>query len=147
VKKMNDKIAKDLKEAMLNGDKFKLSVLRMLKSALQLESINKKHDLSDDEVINVIKKQVKLRKDSILEYEKYNKLDEVEKLNQEINILDVYLPEEMSEEEITKIIDEVFLEIKPTSIKQMGMVMKEVSKKITNADMSLISKIVKERLN
>ena len=144
---MNDKIAKDLKEAMLNGDKFKLSVLRMLKSALQLESINKKHDLSDDEVINVIKKQVKLRKDSILEYEKYNKLDEVEKLNQEINILDVYLPEEMSEEEITKIIDEVFLEIKPTSIKQMGMVMKEVSKKITNADMSLISKIVKERLN
>ena len=75
---MNEQIANDLKNAMKNGDKFKLSGLRMLKSALQLESISKKHELSDDEVMNVIKKQVKTRKDSIEEFKKYNKTEEVE---------------------------------------------------------------------
>lgn len=143
---MNNKIAEDLKEAMKNGDKFKLSVLRMLKSALQLESINKKHDLTDEEVVAVIKKQVKTRKDSAAEYEKYNKKDEVENLTKEIAILNNYLPAEMSEEEIIKIIAEVFNEINPTGMKDMGRVMKELNAKITNADMSLVSSIVKEKL-
>ena len=79
-----DVIIKDMTQAMKEQDKFKLSVLRMLKSALQLEKINKKHDLSDDEVIAVIKKQVKTRKDSIVEFEKYDKKDEVEKLGKEV---------------------------------------------------------------
>ena len=144
---MNNKIAEDLKLAMKSGDKFKLSVLRMLKSALQLDSISKKHELSDEEVLNVIKKQVKTRKDSIEEFKKYNKMEEVAKLEQEIEILDAYLPEEMTEEEIKKVIDEVFAELKPTSMKEMGMVMTELNTKITNADMSLVSKLVKERLS
>ena len=144
---MNTKIAEDLKNAMKAGDKFKLSVLRMLKSALQLEQINKKHDLEDAEVIAVIKKQVKLRKDSITEFEKYQKLEEVASLSKEIAILNEYLPAEMSEEEVLKIIDEVFNELKPTSMKDMGGVMKELNAKITNADMSLVSKLVKERLS
>ena len=144
---MNEQIANDLKNAMKNGDKFKLSVLRMLKSALQLESISKKHELSDDEVMAVIKKQVKTRKDSIEEFKKYGKDEEVTKLEQEIEILNAYLPEEMSEEEISKIINEVFNELNPTSMKDMGRIMKELNAKITNADMSLVSKIVKERLN
>ena len=143
---MNERIANDLKEAMKNGDKFKLSVLRMLKSALQLESINKKHELTDEEVISVIKKQVKTRKDSIVEYEKYNKTDTIEQLNHEIDILNIYLPAEMSEAEIIKAIDEVFNEIKPEGMKSMGLIMKELNTKITNADMSLVSKLVKERL-
>mgnify|MGYP005791341097 FL=1 len=144
---MNELIANDLKNAMKSGDKFKLSVLRMLKSALQLESISKKHELSDDEVMSVIKKQVKTRKDSIEEFKKYNKTEEVTKLEQEIEILNAYLPEEMSEEEIVKVIDEVFNELNPTSMKDMGGVMKELNTKITNADMSLVSKMVKERLS
>ena len=144
---MNEQIANDLKSAMKNGDKFKLSVLRMLKSALQLESINKKHELSDDEVMSVIKKQVKTRKDSVEEFEKYNKTEEVTKLEQEIEILNTYLPAELSEEEIKKVIDEVFSELNPTSMKDMGGVMKKLNEKITNADMSLVSKIVKERLS
>ena len=144
---MNNKIAEDLKLAMKSGDKFKLSVLRMLKSALQLESISKKHELSDDEVLSVIKKQVKTRKDSIEEFKKYNKTEEVAKLEQEIEILNAYLPEEMTMEEISKVIDEVFNELKPTSMKEMGMVMKELNAKITNADMSQVSKMVKERLS
>ncbi|MCM1053780.1 MAG: GatB/YqeY domain-containing protein [Ruminococcus sp.] len=144
---MNERIANDLKEAMKNGDKFKLSVIRMLKSALQLESISKKHELDDSEVIAVIKKQVKSRKDSIAEYEKYNKAEEVENLTKEIEILNVYLPEELSEEEVKKIIDEVFTELNPSSMKDMGNIMKELNNRITNADMSLVSAIVKERLS
>lgn len=144
---MNEKIANDLKEAMKSGDKFKLSVLRMLKSALQLDKINKGHELTDEEVVAVLKKQVKTRKDSINEYTKYNKLEEVKNLEQEIAILNVYLPDEMSEEEIAKAIDEVFLELKPSSMRDMGSVMKVLNEKITNADMSLVSNMVKSRLS
>ena len=146
---MNIKIDDDLKNAMKEKDTFKLSVLRMLKSALQLEKIAKKHELDDNEIITVIKKQVKLRKDSILEYKKYNKEESVKDLEKEIEILSVYLPEEMSIEEINTLIDEVFKVVNPSSIKDMGNIMKIVNEKIAgkNADMALISKIVKEKLS
>lgn len=144
---MNERIATELKEAMKNGDKFKLSVLRMLKSALQLESISKKHDLTDEEVISVIKKQVKTRRDSLVEYEKFGASEEVANLEKEIAILNVYLPAEMTLEEINKVIDEVFAIVNPVGMKDMGKVMKELNSKITNADMTTVSTIVKERLS
>ena len=144
---MNNKIAEDLKTAMKNQDKFTLSVLRMIKSALQLEQINLKHDLDDSEVISVLKKQVKLRKDSITEFTKYNKTDEISKLEQEIEVINKYLPKEASLAEITTAIDEVFATLNPTSMKDMGNTMKELNAKIANADMSLVSKLVKEKLS
>lgn len=146
---MFNKINDDLKDAMKSGDKFKLSVLRMLKSALQLEAINKKKDLEDDEVASVIKKQIKQRNDSIVEYEKYNEVDRVETLKKEVEILNAYLPEEVSDEVLNSIINEVFNDIKPTSMKEMGLVIKSVSERLKgmNADMGKVSAIVKERLN
>ena len=146
---MLEKINNDLKAAMKEHDTFKLSVLRMLKSALQLEQISKKHELEDSEISSVIKKQLKLRKDSILEYEKYNKMDSVKDLEQEINILASYLPEEMSREDIEKIVAEVICEIKPEGIKEMGKVMKRLNEVLAskNADMSLVSSLVKEKLS
>lgn len=144
---MNEKIASDLKDALKNQDKFKMGVLRMLKSALQNEQINKKHELSDEDIISVIKKQVKLRKDSSLEYEKYGKSEEVENLTKEIEILNNYLPEEASEEEISKMLDEAFLEIKPESMRDMGKIMAYASSHLANADAKLVSDMVKERLN
>ena len=147
MKILQEKITKDMTQAMKEQNKFALSVLRMLKSALQLEKISKNHDLSDEEVINVIKKQVKARKDSITEYEKYEKQDEVTKLKQEIEVLSAYLPAELSEAEIDKTLDEIFGEIKPVNIKDMGKVMKEATARIgTVADMSLVSKKVKAKL-
>lgn len=144
---MQEKISNDLKEAMKSGDKFKLSVLRMLKSALQLEAIKEKKDLSDEEVMVVIKKNVKQRKDSIAEFEKYNKQEEIANLEKEIEILDSYLPEQLSEEQIDKEINKVFEEINPTSMKDMGKMMKVLTERIgTVADMSLVSKNVKDRL-
>lgn len=145
---MIQKIEDDLKLALKEQDKFTLSVLRMLKSEFINESRKGTlHELSEDEVIKVIKRQVKTRKDSINEYTSYGKLDQAKELEQEIEILNKYLPEEMTEEQIVKVIDEVFEELKPSSMKDMGMVMKMVSSKITNADMSLVSKIIKDRLN
>ena len=146
---MNTKINEDLKVALKDKDAFKLSVLRMLMSALQMEQIAKKHELSDAEVSSVIKKQVKVRKDSILEYKKYGKDESVKNLEEEIAILDAYLPEEMTQEEVEKVIDTVFASVKPTSMKDMGMVMKSVNEALAdkNADMSLVSKLVKDKLS
>ena len=144
---MFDKIKKDLVTSMKEQDKFKLSVLRMLKSSLQKEEINKKRELTDDEVLNVIKKEVKVRNASLEEYMEYNRKDLADELRKEIEILKTYLPEELSHEELNKIIDEVFDNLKPASIKDMGKVIKEVSNIVgARADMSEVSKIVKEKL-
>ena len=145
---MFETIIKDMTTAMKEQDKFNLSVLRMLKSALQLEKINLKHDLSDEEVMVVIKRQVKQRKDSMAEYEKYGKVEEVENLKKEIECLSKYLPAELSEEEINKQLDVIFDELKPESMKDMGRVMKEATARLgAGADGSLVSKLVRERLN
>ncbi len=143
---MFEKINDDLVAAMKKQDKFSLGVLRMLKSALQLEKINKKDDLSDEEVLAVIKKQVKMRTDSIAEFQKFEKTKEIENLEKEILLLKSYLPEEMSEAEVDQKIREVFLNLKPTSMKDMGSIMKELQNVASRTDMSLVSKKVKEKL-
>jgi uncharacterized protein YqeY len=144
---MFEKINEDLKEALKSGDKFKLSVLRMMKSALQLEAINKKGELADEDVIAVLKKQVKQRNDSVKEYESLNKMEVVNDLKKEIEIISSYLPEEASEEQINKVIDDAFVEINPTSMKEMGLIMKYVSEHLKNVDNGKVSMIVKERLS
>lgn len=144
---LTETIIKDMTTAMKEQDKFNLSVLRMLKSALQMEKINLKHELSDEEAMAVIKRQVKQRKDSISEYEKYGKTSEVENLKKEIECLSKYLPAEVSEEEINKTLDTIFNELNPTSMKDMGPIMKEATSRLgAGADGSLISKLVRERL-
>ena len=145
---MYNKINEDLLVAMKNKNTFELSVLRMLKSALQLEKIAKKEDLNDKEVINVLKKQVKIRKDSVQEYKKYNKNDVAETLEKEIAVIEKYLPQELGEDELKKIIETVFQDVNPQSMKDMGLIMKNINEKLENknADMSLVSKLVKERL-
>ena len=141
------KINTDLMNALKSGDKFKLSVLRMLKSALQLESINNKKELTDEVVISVLKRQVKQRNDSIKEYEELGKDEVVNDLKKEIDIINEYLPEEASDEEIQKVVDDAFQELNPTSMKDMGKVMKFVTEHLANADMSKVSTLVKNKLN
>ncbi len=148
---MYEQIKKDLIEAMKSGDKFKLSVIKMLKSALTNEEINlggNGSGLTDDQVLTVIKREVKKRNGSIEEYTKYGKMDAVEDLKKEVEILSVYLPEEMSEEELNKHIDEIISEIGAESIKDMGRVMKELTAKYASQiDMGKASSIVKSKLN
>ena len=141
---MFEKITKDLTEAMKAKDTFRTSVLRMLKSALKNEEINKKSPLTDDEVLAIIKKQVKTRKDSMNEYASYNRMDLADSLQKEIDILNEYLPEELSDEELEKIVKETITKVKAESIKQMGMVIKTISSEYgARCDMAKVSKLVK----
>lgn len=145
---MFEQITKDLTAAMKAQDSFKLSVLRMLKSSLKNEEINKKSPLTDEDVLSVIKKQVKMRKDSKEEYLSYNREDFADSLEKEIEILNAYLPRELTKEELEQIIDETIKELKPDGLKGMGMVIKAVSTKCgVTADMKLVSTIVKEKLS
>ena len=144
---MRDKILKNLMEAMKNQDKETLNVLRMVKGAIQLEEINTKKNLSDDEVIGVLAKQIKTRKESIAEFEKANRVELIEQTNKEIEILNRYMPEQLSEEEVLKVIDEVFEEVKPESRKDMGKIMGIINPKLKGkADMSFVSKTIQEKL-
>ena len=144
---MRDKLLNDLTSSMKNQDKETLSVLRMVKGAIQQEEINLKHELTDDEFIAVVSKQIKTRKESILEFEKANRTDLIEQTKNEIEILNKYMPEQLSEEEVLKVIDEAFNTINPTSQSDMGKLMGYVNPKLKGkADMSFVSKTIKERL-
>lgn len=144
---MRNKLLSDLTQAMKSQDKETLSVLRMVKGAIQLEEINNKHEITDDEFIGVVSKQIKTRKESIVEFEKANRNDLVEQTKKEIEILNKYMPEQLSEEEVLKIIDEAFNTVKPESVKDMGKVMAYVNPLVKGkADMSFVSKKIKDRL-
>lgn len=146
---MLDRITKDIVDSMKNKDTLKLSTLRLLKGAIDLEKINKKLDtISDEDIVVIISKQIKTRKESIIEFEKGNRTDLIDKTKKEIEILSSYMPELLSEEEVTKIIDEAIVKVNASTIKDMGLVMKEVSAKLKGrADMSLVSSIIKNKLN
>ncbi len=145
---MFDKVKSDLLASMKEQDKFKLGVLRMLKSALQMEQINIGHDLTDEETLTVIRREVKKRNSSIQEYEKFGKTDTVQDLKHEVEILESYLPAMLSDEEVEKIIDEVIETFENPDIKSMGKIISLVKEKTNgNADMSKVSALVKERLS
>lgn len=145
---LTDKINEELKNAMKAKDKDKLSVIRMLKSAITLAKIELKHDLSDNDVLDIIGKQIKMRKDSIVEFSKANRDDLVNQYQKEIDILNTYLPEQLSLEEVSKMIDDIFEKVKPDGIKQMGLIMKELAPRIAGRfDKGEASKIIKERLS
>lgn len=144
---LSERINNDLKEAIKSKDSFRLSVIRMVKGAMQLAKPNPIEELTDDDVITVISKQIKMRNDSIKEFEAAGRSDLVEQNKKEIEILNTYMPKQLSEEELTEIIDKVFEEVKPTSQKDMGLIMKNISPLVKGkADMSLVNKLVKERL-
>ena len=143
-----EQINEDVKTAMKEQDKEKLSVIRMVKSALQMAKINLKHELTDEEAIDVIDKQIKMRNDSIAEFEKADREDLANQYKSEISILKTYMPEELSLDDVTKIIDEAFKEINPTSQKAMGLIMKTISPKVKGRyNMKEISDIIKNKLS
>ncbi|MCI5836179.1 MAG: GatB/YqeY domain-containing protein [Firmicutes bacterium] len=144
---MRERILNDLKNAMKAQDKEKLMVMRMVKGAMQLEELDKKHELSDDEMIGIIAKQIKTRKESIVEFEKGKRQDLIDKTNNEIKILSEYMPEQLSLEEINKEIDKIFEELKPTKT-DIGKVMGRASGLLKGkADLGVVNKLIKERLN
>ena len=144
---MVEKLKQDMVEAMKNKDKERLTVIRMVKAAMDQEHIDRKKEINDELLIDVVNKQIKMRKDSISEFEKGGRNDLVEKTQSEVDILMSYLPEQLSVEEVQQIIDEIFAEVKPESQKDMGKVMKEATAKLKGkADMGQVNAIIKEKL-
>ena len=145
---MYDKIKEEIVKALKEKDMLRLQTLRGVKGEADLEHINKKVEINDDLMISVISHQIKTRRESILEFEKGNREDLVNKTNEEINILQSYLPKQLSVEEINKVLDDAFNKVNPTSAKEMGLIMKEVSPLLKGkADMAQVSTMIKERLN
>lgn len=130
---LSQRIDSDLKEAMRTKDTAKLGVLRMLKSALKYAAIAKsgaEAELNDAEVAQVIRKQAKQRQDSIESFEKGGRSELAEKERQELSILNAYLPQAMSPEEVSRIVRETIDEVGATSKAQMGAVMKALQAKL-----------------
>lgn len=145
---MKERILNDLKEAMKQKDKELLSVIRMVKGAIQMDEIAKKRELNDDEVIAIISKQIKTRKESIAEFEKAGRDDLKNQTQSEIDILMRYMPEQMSEEEVLRVIDQAFETVQPTSMKDMGKLMGVITPQVRGkADMGFVNKTIKERLS
>lgn len=144
-------ISNDMKEAMKAHDKDSLNTIRLLKSAIDLYLVNNKMDrgtCSDEVVIDVVSKQVKTHKESIEEFKKGNRQDLVDGLLKEVKLLSKYLPTQLSESEVRSEIDKVFDKIKPTSMKDMGALMKELTPILKGkADMSQVNTIIREKLN
>ena len=144
---MYDKIKEDIVNALKEKDTLKLQTLRGIKGEVDLEHINKKVEINDDLVITVLSRGIKTRRESITEFEKGNREDLITKTNDEINLLQTYLPAQLTDEEINKVLDDAFNKVNPTSAKEMGLIMKEVTPLVKGkADMKEVSTIIKDKL-
>lgn len=138
----------DIKTAMKARDREKLTTLRMLKSAVQNEEIAKGKELSDEDELTVLSREKKQRVESLNEFEKANREDLVEKLRNEIAIVDSYLPEQLDEEEIREIVQGTIEQTGAKSMQEMGKVMGALMPKVKGkADGGLVNSIVREELN
>ncbi|AWI37417.1 GatB/YqeY domain-containing protein [Bacillus safensis] len=144
-----EQLNSDMKLMMKNREKDKLVVIRMVKASLQNEAIKlKKDSLTGDEELTVLSREIKQRKDSLREFSKANRLDLVDKVQKEIDILDVYLPEQLSEEELQTIVKETVAETGASSKADMGKVMSAIMPKVKGkADGAVINRLVSEQLS
>lgn len=146
---LEERILNDYKEAMKNRDTLKSSVLSFLRAAMMNAAIEKKKKLlDDDEVIAVIKKQLKQRQDSIEQFKKGNRQELADKETKEAAILESYLPEQLSPEEVAGAVEEAIAATGASGLKDMGKVMKEVVSKFgASLDARLLSELVRKRLS
>ncbi len=149
---LSDKIQEDLKQAMLAKDEMKVSTLRLLSSALTYVKVEKmlksEENLPDEEVITVVQKEVKKRKEAAAGFRQGEREEQALKEEAEAKILESYLPAQISDEELTKIVEDSINELGAKTVQDMGRVIGAVKAKVgQGADGGRISNIVKERLN
>jgi uncharacterized protein YqeY len=141
---LKEKLQRDLKEAMKNRDEIRLRTLRMVLTALKNFEVEKMKEASDEDVIEVIQKEAKKRREAIEEYKKAGREDLATAEAEELAILEEYLPEQLSEDEIRKIAFEIIKKVGATSPKDLGKVMREIMPKIKGrADGKLVNRIVR----
>ena len=147
---LKEQLQEELKQSMLAKDKLKTSVLRLLLSAINYYEIQKGgagYGATDEDVLSVIQKEAKQRKDSIEQFQKAGRQDLVDKETKELEILQRYLPEQLNEQAVITLITQTIKELGATSMADMGKVMSVLMPKVKGkADGSLVGKIVKENL-
>ena len=144
---LREKITEDMKTAMKARETEKLGAIRLLQSALKQKEVDERVVLTDDMVLAIIEKMLKQRKDSIVQYTAGNRMDLVAKEAFEVGVLSAYLPAQLSEAEVTAILEAVIAETGATSAKDMGKVMNALRPKVAGrADMGKLSALVKSRL-
>lgn len=140
---LKEKLQEEMKIALKNKSQLKLSVIRLVKAAITNLEIDRGHELDDSEVIEVLTKEAKQRKDAITEYEKVGRNDIVESLKMELQILQDYLPAQLSAEELKAIVQEVINSVGATSKKDMGKVMAALMPKVKGrADGKVVNQLV-----
>jgi len=139
----------DMIQAMKNKEKDKLTVIRMVKASLQNEAIKLgTKELSEDVELTVLSREVKQRKDSLHEFDKAGRQDLVDKLHTELAVVELYLPKQLSEEELADIVKETISEVGAKSKTEMGKVMAAIMPKVKGkADGSLVNKLVQQHLS
>ncbi|MGP1541341.1 GatB/YqeY domain-containing protein [Peptostreptococcus stomatis] len=137
----------DLKSSMKNKDTIRKSVVTLIRAAIKQHEVDNRVELADDAIIDIISKQLKQRKDSLAEFENANRDDLVEETKSEIQVLEGYLPQQLSEEELEKIVIETIAEVGATSMKDMGKIMATIKPKTAGrADGRKINELVKKNL-
>ena len=145
---LKEKLLEDMKISMRDKNVTRKNVIQMVRAAILQVEKDKQIELADDQILEIIAKESKKRKDSLSDYEKSGREDLINQINEEIQILAEYLPQPLTKEEIEKIVDQVIKDTGATTIKDMGKVMKEAKAKIgPAADGKTINEIVKEKLN
>ena len=140
-------ISEDMKTLMRAKDTARLGAVRLLQASIKQKEVDERIELTDDQVLSVIQKMLKQRKDSIEAYQKANRQDLIDQEQLEIDVLTKYMPEPLSDAEVSKIIDNVIAEVNATDMKDMGKVVGILKSQISGrADMGQVSKIVREKL-
>ena len=145
---LKEKLLEDLKESMKEKNVIRKNVVQMVRAAiLQIEK-DKKIEVSDSQIVEIIAKEAKKRKDALEDYQESGREDLIEQMNQEIKILNEYLPKQLTEEELTQKMQEIITELGATSIKDIGAVMKKAKETIgAAANGKAINEVAKKILN
>lgn len=145
---LKEKLLEDMKISMRDKNAVRKNVIQMVRAAILQVEKDKHVELNDEQIVEIIAKESKKRKDSLADYEKSGRTELIEQINEEISILAEYLPKQLTKEEIEKIVEEVIKEVGAETIKDMGKVMKGAKEKIgAAADGKTINEVVKERLS
>ncbi len=145
---LKEKLLEDMKTSMRDKNNLRKNVIQMVRAAILQVEKDKHIELNDEQIVEIIAKESKKRKDSLSDYEKSGREDLIEQIKEEIEILSEYLPKQLEKEEIEKIVEEVITEVGAQTIKDMGKVMKAAKEKIgVAADGKTINEIVKQKLS
>lgn len=145
---LKEKLLEDMKVSMRDKNVVRKNVIQMVRAAILQVEKDKHIELNDEQIVEIIAKESKKRKDALADYKKSGRTELIEQIEEEITILAEYLPKQLSKKEIEKIVEEVIIEVGATTIKDMGKIMKSAKEKIgVAADGKTINEVVKEKLS